>query len=364
MAKRDDQLAALRRQEPPWDDLLERRVLNHLRAAHGRRTARRRRARTWGTLAAAVVVATSLGAWAIGAFDRAEPSTVTPVATGGTVAEPTAVEPTAVEPTAVEPKAAEPLAPPEEEGSVMALADGSRLLLDDGAQVQMQVQTDESTVLEHREGRVRYEVSPDPVRSFVVQAGAYQVQVLGTVFVVEVGSERLRVEVERGTVAVIHGKRVLELDAGEEIELPHREAAESEPLEDPPSKATKRSRRSTVDELLERADAARRSGRPRDAVELLTALVREHPRDPRAASAWFMLGRVQRGLGHHAQAARAFRSAWKADPSPALAEDARAEEAMSWHEAGSIDWAIRAAHAYLERYPSGTHVARIRTIVR
>jgi transmembrane sensor len=373
MATPDDPLAALRGRQPPWDDLLERRVLNEVHAEHGRRGERARRGRGWASVATVAMVVVGVGVWGIGSFDRAAPASgqASGVADGSVVG-PAAVGPSVDggnEPVELGPTIAGPMAPAEDESSVMALADGSRAVLDDGARLDVLLQTPERIDLAHREGRVRYEIEPDPLRSFVVRAGAYEVRVLGTVFVIEATIERVRVEVERGKVAVTDEGRVLELGVGERIDLPRREAAEAgreaaeAGREAVPTKPAPRPPRSSVDDLLARADAARRSGRAEDAAAALTQLVREHPRDPRAASAWFMLGRVQRGLGRHAEAARAFQGAWKADPGPALAEDARAEEALSWHDAGSTDRAVHAADAYLARYPAGTHVARIRTII-
>jgi hypothetical protein len=356
MATPDDPLATLKRQQPPWDELLERRVLNDVHAAHRHKTERRRLVRRTGVLVASLVVAAGIGAWTLGSSDRVASSDTTVVVAGPAVTEPT------------EPAVVERAAPAMAQSGVMSLADGSRLLLADGAQVETQVQTGELIHLAHREGRVRYEVSHAPGRIFVVHAGAYQVRVVGTVFVIEVAGDRLRIEVERGAVEVTHAERSFELGAGEQIDLPRRVMPVASPaevaVEEAPAKGTARPRRSTVGGLLEQADAARRSGRLQDAADVLEQLVREHARDPRASSAWFMLGRVERQLGHHAEAARAFRSAWKAGPSPALAEDARAEEAVSWNDAGSRQQATEAARSYLERYPTGTHVARVRFIVR
>jgi ferric-dicitrate binding protein FerR (iron transport regulator) len=359
MAARDDEIAALRRREPPWDELLERRVLNEVHAAHQRPENRRQRHASRWALAAGLVVAGSVGAWAVASYEPREPAGSMVV-----VATPSEAQPAAMEPPRLPSPA--PTPPREDRDSVMSLADGSRVLLEDGARVESQVQTDTLVDLAHHEGRVRYEVAPAPDRIFVVHAGSYQVRVLGTVFVMETAGDRLRIEVERGTVEVSGADRVLELGAGDRIDLPRHvvpEPTPTAPTNDAPARGTTKARGPTASSLLAEADAARRSGRLDEAAEVLEQLVRDHARDPRTPSAWFMLGRVRRQLGRHAEAARAFRSAWKAGPSPALAEDARAEEAMSWRDAGSHEQAAKAAKSYLERYPEGTHVARIRAIV-
>jgi hypothetical protein len=46
-----------------------------------------------------------------------------------------------------------------------------------------------------------------------------------------------------------------------------------------------------------------------------------------------------------------------------LAEDARAEAAVSFMAAGKVERAATVAAAYLERYPSGAHRARMQRIV-
>jgi transmembrane sensor len=294
-----------------------------------------------GAIAAAVALLTGAGVVTLAVVDREEPLPATAILE------------------------LPPIAMPSEtpRGSVMALADGSRALLDDGSRVDTEIQTEGLVRLVQREGRVRYEIAPDPDRVFVVHAGIYEVRVAGTVFVVDVAVDRLRVEVEKGAVEVMQGDRSIALVAGERVELPvEPPAAEAAEPAEPPTSDTRPSRGTSVRRLLERADAARRDGKLRKAANALRALVRTHPRDARAPSAWFMLGRVERRLGHHAAAARAFRSAHKTRPTGALAEDARAEEAWSWKDAGFGDRARDTARAYLDRYPNGTHAARVRPL--
>jgi TolA-binding protein len=92
--------------------------------------------------------------------------------------------------------------------------------------------------------------------------------------------------------------------------------------------------------------------------------VSRYPRDPRAYSASFQLGKVQRGRGLHAAAAQAFASCVRRAPKGALAEDARAEAAASFSAAGQDDKARKAAEAYLAQYPAGTHAERMRQLLK
>jgi cytochrome c-type biogenesis protein CcmH/NrfG len=125
-----------------------------------------------------------------------------------------------------------------------------------------------------------------------------------------------------------------------------------------------RSRALDVDAMLDEADAARRDGRLPEAATLLRKIATTHAADARAPSVWFMLGRVERRRGRHEAAAQAFRRAARLATSDALAEDALAEEATAWHDAGATQKAASAAERYLERWPSGTHAKRVQTIVR
>jgi hypothetical protein len=340
--KIEDAVAAMRRDAAPWDDLVERRVLNDIHAAHARGSVRRRRLRSIAPIAAALVLMASAAAvmWT----PREEPLSVAAMFDVPRVAIETPAEAA--------------------QGSVLSLSDGSRVVLDDGSHVDTETQTAGLVRLAHREGRVRYDVTPDPSRAFVVDAGVYQIRVVGTAFTVEMTTDHVRVEVERGAVEIVHADagRTIPLVAGESIELPREVSAP--PDEPMPAASTAPTATPTVRRLLERADTARRSGRPRDAAQALRTLVGAHPKDPRTPSAWFMLGRVERQLGQHARAALAFRSAHRLRSSGALAEDARAEEALSWHDAGSTDRARAAARDYLARYPKGTHAMRLRPLAR
>lgn len=366
--KLEDAIESMSRRAPEWDDLQQRRLLNSVRATHRRKLASRRKIRRLTGGAAIVVAALAFGAWGLGTIFGAE-KTRPAVLTGISFDE---------------------VSPSGGYGqSVLSLADGSVAVLDEGSVVDTQIQTPTLVRLAQRRGRVHYDVKASAGRVFVVHVGAYQVRVLGTVFSVRLTTERMHVDVEQGQVEIEDSDRTLVLGPGERVDLPRAGSAVGmsvappvsgvqassggpAPLEQGETGDREAEESPVPDEkdlpsvaaLLRQADRARSAGRLRDAALALRTVIRSHKRDPRVPSASFMLGRVERRRGKHAAAARAFRQTWKRAPSSALAEDARAEEALSWKAAGAQDRAIEAATTYLELFPKGTHRARVRAIVR
>lgn len=97
-----------------------------------------------------------------------------------------------------------------------------RMTLADGSEVQMDADTRIQVLFDERvrhltllRGRAIFDVRHDPQRPFVVDAGAAQVRVLGTRFVVEKFDRRVQVSVARGRVAMVGGGQQVELGAGQ-----------------------------------------------------------------------------------------------------------------------------------------------------
>jgi TolA-binding protein len=352
----DEELSEVRREmELPWPPLRERRLLERCletqrterRSRLDRRSTRRVAAVAVGLAAAAAVV---LGVILAG---RGGPTGTTPTAQG--------------DPRATTPREAR-------EGSRLALPDGSTALLSAGAEVEVERHAPEEIVLSQRMGSVRYDVVRNPARSFVVDAADLRVRVVGTEFVVSVDETRVRIEVLEGIVRVEQADRRVPLGAGEVLELrteaPTARTAAPEPVEatdvtpTPPDPANDGAQGPSAVTLLEQADRARAEGHYADAARALEELVARHPRDGRARSALFVLGRVRRTLGEHVEAAEAFRSYRERSPEGPLAEDALAEEAAAWAAAGERDRARRAAREYLERFPDGVHIVRVQRLAR
>lgn len=333
---RDDLQAMREAMEPPWDDLREKRVLRSVRSARTRRLRTRQRARWALACAAALAVLGVLVG--VGYEIRSEG----PVATEAT--------------------------PAASAGSVLSLADGSRLSVQPNADVEVEVQTAAEVRLAQRAGEVLYEVPTNPLRRFEVRAAGVRIRVKGTAFRVRVASEAVVVRVERGRVVVEDASGAAELGAGEELRRAIRAAEPGPPsiaVSDlpevtAPTPSSSAGPSPSVEELLARADSARAAGRHDEAASALQQILGTYPKDKRIGTVLFTLGRVERARGNHAAAAAHFRSCSRGS----LAEDALAEEAASWQAAGQAGQARDAATRYLQRFPDGPHVARMQRIAR
>lgn len=282
--------------------------------------------------------------------------------------------------------------------STVELDDGSRLELAAGARLGPRDGRSEGDrvdlVLEG--GAVTFDVKPGGLRPWTIEAGETRVRVLGTRFTVARDGEHVHVAVERGKVRVesAHlpaGAR--DLVAGEELDVappqtsgvPDAGAAgvvtaardlsdapappvagtvtrRSEPTSHttspaPPSAGTADSGAQASG--MELADAARRAGRSRDAVAILSGVVDR--REPDAALAAFTVGKIHsEELGDVATAAAWFERAIELGLGPALEEDAYARVVECHARAGHAGEASGAAARYRARFPAGRHLARVR----
>ncbi|ENO90459.1 FecR family protein [Thauera linaloolentis] len=103
----------------------------------------------------------------------------------------------------------------------IALADGSRVVLDTGSAAQVSWHL-RSRRVELQQGRAHFDVAPSTLRPMTVAAGDARVRVVGTRFDVWRHAAGTRVTVQEGTVAVWHGARAQEsilLQAGQQIRL-------------------------------------------------------------------------------------------------------------------------------------------------
>lgn len=344
-----------RNREVPWDEVRERRVLARVRGGVGRRRGVDRR----GMLAAGAV-AVAAAAVAVVALWPVAPQPVAEQPQIAAVAPPVAAAP---------------------ERSVLQLADGSAATLAPGAQVEVVLQTADAVELRQSAGEVRYDVVPDTGRRLTVNAAGVAVRVVGTVFTVGIADDHVDVAVVRGQVEVDDGQRVSQLGADHRLSVPipgtapapqapeepaaGADAPPAAPQRRPATRKAPRERAEAVsiDALLEQADAARRARDWDRAAALLRKIVELDPGDARSGSALFTLGRVERSRRRHTRAAAAFRSCRTRAPKGPLAEDALAEEATSWADAGADDRARAAATVYLDRYRDGTHARRMRAIL-
>jgi transmembrane sensor len=216
----------------------------------------------------------------------------------------------------------------------LRLSDGSTIEAEPGARVEALSSGATEFSLVVRRGRVRFSVTPGGPRRWSIEARGTRVDVVGTVLSVDSSEAGVRVAVEVGAVVVRSASipdGVQRLGAGQSLQLPATSQAETPPAldaarpvtaparsEPPEPRRTRRPapplpparRAAEVRDLWERADAARRTGDAREATELLTRLVREHPSDARAPLGAFTLGSLLADeLKRPAEAAVAFQSA-------------------------------------------------------
>ncbi len=289
---------------------------------------------------------------------------------------------TASTPTATTATAAEP-----DGETVLRLADGSVAHQSNGATVQVQAVEDERTELLQTRGSVRYEVVPNARRRFVVRARDVDVNVLGTIFRVDVHPGAVTVHVERGKVEVGQQDRRVRLEAGEGITFETGEGAEgivangvSAAVVDsgvttvdppptsggsiPPAQPHGRGlQRPSALSLLEQADRARAAGDLDGAARPLQLLLQLFPNDRRGSLAEFMLGRVESARGANAEAARAFGACLTHGATGALEEDALAEWAGAEARSGNTPAATSLARRYLATYQGGVHRRAMQRLV-
>jgi transmembrane sensor len=286
----------------------------------------------------------------------------------------------------------------------LALDDGSRVELAPAARLAVVENSSRAFVTRLQRGRVQFDVEPGGPRRWSIEAGLATVEVVGTRFAVTRASERVTVEVMRGTV-LVRGERVTDrvqrLGAGDRLVI-ERDGVPSqgpaakpadEPSSAPPRKSATstpsraslpaaspewrelaqqgeyaeayqnlgadgiagRARTADLEQLLALADVARLSGHPRDAIEPLHRVVAEHAEDPRAAMAAFMLGRVHLdSLQDAAAAVRDFRTAIALHLPHALREDAFLRLIEAATRSGDQRAASEARQAHRQQFPSST----------
>ncbi|MBW2278498.1 MAG: FecR domain-containing protein, partial [Deltaproteobacteria bacterium] len=273
-------------EQVPWDAVRERRVLarlvSHRRSATGHWS---RRWRLGAAALAASAVVVMLGFVVFG--------------TGGESGEP-----------------AQALGRGLDQVESATIATAGKIRLQDGsvatyltpAVVEVEQQSSTAIHLSHLHGQVRYQVVRSPDRTFVVNANGIEIQVVGTIFVVDVDLVDVHVKVERGEVVVDSGSGIVELGAGEEIILACRDSSTTNQLlgrhepkpgglsvtiDAPEGPLRRGDIRNTpsFDQLLREADRARRAGDNDLAASELKKLISLFPGNGRIVSVMFKLGK-------------------------------------------------------------------------
>ena len=385
----DEAVRARKKMEPGWDDLREQRVLGRIAAARRERATEAERSRGSEARAArrrrivVPVVAVAAAAALVIAWlgVREETATIATNDTNDTNG-------------AAGQGAAGEGATPSGDPARLELADGSVAFLSRDARVSVARQSEREVVIAQEAGEVTYDVAHAPERAFVVRARHATVTVRGTRFTVAIDGAFVGVDVEEGRVEVRAGEEATLLTAGERIRVGPPEVApeavRDEEAGDEEARSPSRPQGSSggdarepvvrreraraertaetaeapsLEALQRAADEARRRGDVDEAARILRAAIEAHDGDPRAPGALFTLGRLERRRGGHAEAARAFERARSLAPTGPLAEDALAEAAVSWHEAGDVVRAAAAARRYLALHPDGLHAPRMRPLV-
>jgi transmembrane sensor len=285
----------------------------------------------------------------------------------------------------------------------LALGDATQVRFRQGTRLDVKERTESRVVVTVGQGTAHFNVRHDPRRLFRVEAGAVEVEDLGTTFEVENRGNSVRVSVSEGSVQVSFpdaaGKRAkATLEAGQSgsypAVLPPTVAPPRAP--DAPVPASSGASQASVDadwrelaragkhrrayelmaaggfrdvrndpgDLLLASDVARLSRHPAEAATLLRKLLAGHERDARAPSAAFTLGWVlMNELGRPREAALAFARAEALAPRGNLAEDAMARAVEAWYRAGELGRAKAEAERYKKAYPQGRHQATLARLV-
>ena len=290
-------------------------------------------------------------------------------------------------------------------GAVLALSDGSRITLANGARLDPLESTDTSFAAVVRRGSVWFEVRPGGPRRWQIECGLATVEVVGTGFSCERTAGKLHVAVQHGVV-LVRGERVPDrarrLTAGESLDVYEDGQRPDVPVDVPlPAAPSPRAaaspvpdaragqawrelardgkdqeafaalgargvageiRRVGVGDLLLLADVARLSGHPAQAVAPLGRILRDFPRDAQAPLAAFALGRLELdALDQPAAAAAAFERALELGAPAGLREDLRARLVEANLRAGDPTAARAAADAYAREFPNGRYTQSIRS---
>lgn len=298
-----------------------------------------------------------------------------------------------------------------------SLAEGTLIELEPRSEVELLRSNPHAVKLSLKNGSARFDVAKRRSRRFTVHLGEVEVLVTGTQFRVRrspaIGGEKIRVEVEEGSVEVRrangspvrltagehwstfvgHGKPRVEHAAAEDAvneddpspewqpptveDLEEADNDAVEPSEEgnnasarkPSRRGRRRARGEEAREqeqeallLFEQGNAARRLGRLREAAEIYAELVSQYPRDRRAALSAFELGRIRMdSLGDLKGAADALERALKLDARRAFAEDALARLVLAQETLGDRKSCESARNRYLSRYPDGIHAQHVAT---
>ena len=253
------------------------------------------------------------------------------------------------------------------------LLDGARVALSEGGEVWWRAE-DHTLVLER--GRVHVEVDPARHQRFAVQTSRFRVDVLGTIFEVDLSGVRTR----RGKVKVsLGGVQVAEVSAGGSWTVPAPAppvetapaaaetapaAAETAPAaaETAPPAVQIAPRRHQGEELAARLQRARRALAGGDSA-LARSILEPVRRGPKALLAEARLLEAESYLveRRYPQAIAGYRGVLRRFGDTEYGESALYAIAQLEVDSGRADAAERALHRYLDRYPRGRFAEEARS---
>ena len=276
-------------------------------------------------------------------------------------------------------------------GSVLVLADGSRVTLESGAKLDVPTNERAHVAATLKSGTARFDVAAgDPARVFVVLAGEVEVSVAGAQFQVDFDptSGEVTVAVTGGEAEIRSAARPGEAHtigvgkswstARAAVVPPIAPSAEapceaSSATADPiaPAKAAPLPSHASAapaedaKSLFESANQARRSGDLARASSLYRELTRRFPNDPRARVAALEIGRIEMDRGQDrdrdpAVVEQALRQASSAEAGGSVHEDALARLVQLYAAKGDTRACQVAQGRYLAAYPNGVHGAQVR----
>jgi transmembrane sensor len=289
-----------------------------------------------------------------------------------------------------------------DDGSTVAFDDGSHLEIDRHTALRaVDVASDPSKVnLALESGSVTFDIRPGGPRAWIIEAGATRVRVLGTRFTVKRHRDHVFVGVERGKVRV-ESARIegggRDLVAGQDVDIdsaaegalaPGPEvpsgaaqgdavpvtdlppaavtpAAPKRPFATAPTPSQESSEPRAAENAvplddLARADAARKDGKPKEALAILQSVV--DAKGPNAPLAAFTMGKIHsETLGDPVEGASSFELALRLGLPVGLDEDALARVVDCYGRSGKRSEAAHAAAQYEARFPNGRHLARVRS---
>jgi FecR protein len=275
---------------------------------------------------------------------------------------------------------------PDAQPSLLAspLPDGSRMVVLSGDPVRLIHVSKDNMSLEVTRGRVRFEVTKRPTRSFEVRAGDVRVHVVGTVFEVSRDNDNVKVEVFEGRVRVLRlDQQERLLSAGEAMTLPAfdvpfaddavgaspaRQEAESSSTSERTPKKEHRAKSSSSSgrergehpqgkvtrfaTLVAEAEASLTRGELIEAERIYAQAADEGLNEAQRPVIVFRRALLLlQDLKQPRRAARVFAELDVEGTPHALREDAAAREVEAWLAAGELGLAKAKAKAFIERFP-------------